>query len=156
MRRIWSVLVVAGLLICLSANQTAAQRRGVGLGVIIGEPTGISLKSWLSSSTALAMAAAWSFSDYEAFQVHLDYVLHHPRLVEPNFPFYYGIGGRLKLHDTHADKNDAHFGVRIPLGLTYLFRDVPLDMFIEVVPILDLVPDTDVTLNAAVGMRFYF
>lgn len=155
MKRVW-VIVFFSLALCLSANQVFAQRQGVGLGVIVGEPTGLSLKSWFSSSTALDLAAAWSFGDYEAFQFHLDYVFHHPRLIEANFPFYYGLGGRLKLKDTHDDESDAHIGVRFPLGLVYLFREAPLDFFIEVVPILDLAPETDVNLNAAVGMRFYF
>ena len=155
MKRIW-IIAIFFLLLCLSKNQVFAQQQGVGLGVIIGEPTGLSLKSWMSSSTALDLAAAWSFGDYDAFQIHLDYVFHHPRLVEANFPFYYGFGGRLKLKDTNDDESDAHIGVRFPLGLVYLFRDAPLDFFIEVVPILDLAPETDVNLNAAVGMRFYF
>ncbi|MDY0093534.1 MAG: DUF3996 domain-containing protein [Candidatus Vecturithrix sp.] len=144
------------LLFCFVNNQAFAQRQGVGLGVIVGEPTGLSLKSWMSASTALNLAAAWSFEKYGAFQVHLDYVFHHPRLVEPNLPFYYGLGGRLKLKDSGSDDNDAHLGIRLPLGLVYLFREVPLDFFIEVVPVLDLAPETAVNLNAALGMRFYF
>lgn len=156
MRKI-GIMFFVFLLLCVPAKQASAQGQGVGLGVIIGEPTGISLKSWVSASTALDLAAAWSFTDYEAFQFHLDYVFHHPRLVETNLPFYYGLGGRLKLKDNDDDdEDDAHIGVRFPLGLTYLFRNAPLDFFIEAVPVLDLAPETEVNVNAAIGMRFYF
>ncbi len=144
------------LLFCFVNNQVFAQRQGVGLGVIVGEPTGLSLKSWMSASTAFNLAAAWSFEEYGAFQVHLDYVFHHPRLLESNLPFYYGLGGRLKLKDSGGNDSDAHLGIRLPLGLAYLFREAPLDFFIEVVPVLDLAPETVVNLNAALGMRFYF
>jgi hypothetical protein len=37
-----------------------------------------------------------------------------------------------------------------------LFSGTPLDIFFELVPILDLVPDTDVELNASVGLRYWF
>jgi hypothetical protein len=65
-------------------------------------------------------------------------------------PFYYGIGGRIKTSD------DARIGVRVPLGLAYLFQNVPVDIFLEVVPILDLTPKTDFRINAALGARYFF
>ncbi len=134
-------IFVSLLLFCFVNNQVSAQRQGAGLGVIVGEPTGLSLKSWrLSASTAFNLAAAWSSEEYGAFQVHLDYVFHHPRLLESNLPFYYGLGGRLKLKDSVGNDSDAHLGIRLPLGLAYLFREAPLDFFIEVVPVLDLLP----------------
>jgi len=37
-----------------------------------------------------------------------------------------------------------------------LFADTPLDIFVEVVPVLDLVPDTDLDFNGAVGIRYIF
>jgi hypothetical protein len=40
--------------------------------------------------------------------------------------------------------------------LTYIFQSAPVDIFFEVVPILDLVPDTEFDLNAALGARFFF
>ena len=41
------------------------------------------------------------------------------------------------------------------VGLSYMFADAPFDLFVEIVPILDLVPDTDFDLNAAIGVRWY-
>ena len=51
---------------------------------------------------------------------------------------------------------DDDIGIRIPIGLSYMFGDDPFDIFVEVVPILDLVPDTDFDLNAAIGFRWFF
>ncbi|MBP2681688.1 MAG: hypothetical protein H6Q78_1551, partial [Candidatus Krumholzibacteriota bacterium] len=45
---------------------------------------------------------------------------------------------------------------RVPVGLTYIFDGAPLDIFFEIVPILDLIPDTEFDANAAIGIRFYF
>jgi hypothetical protein len=130
-----------------------AQDKGVGLGIIVGEPTGVSFKYWTSSTTAFDAALAWSFIDDGAFHIHADYILHSFNLIrvpEGKLPFYYGIGGRLKT------SSDTRLGVRVPLGLAYLFQNAPVDIFLELVPILDLIPKTGFSLNAAIGARYFF
>lgn len=125
-----------------------------GLGLILGEPTGVSAKLWLGGRNAFTAAAAWSFANETAFHVHGDYLWHffdRVRIEEGQLPLYVGVGGRIK------DRNeDADVGVRFPLGATYLFEDAPLDVFLEVVPILEVAPDSDLRLNAATGVRYYF
>ncbi|HEX9654223.1 MAG TPA: hypothetical protein VGA99_10980 [bacterium] len=145
----------------LLPNFAAAQNRGFGIGIILGEPTGISLKNWLSPSSALDFAVAWSFERYNSFTIHADYLKHNFRLIrveKGTLPFYYGIGGRIKLKDEDAPANDdeARLGARVPAGLAYHFENVTLDVFIEVVPILELVPSTDFTIGAAIGIRYFF
>jgi hypothetical protein len=147
------IKLVIVLTILLFTNNINAQNRGAGLGLIIGEPTGFSFKYWMSSTTAVDAALAWSFVDDGAFHVHADYILHSfdlIRIPEGKMPFYYGIGGRLKT------SHDARLGVRVPLGLAYLFQRAPIDIFLEVVPILDLTPKTDFRINAALGARYFF
>lgn len=131
----------------------SAQDKQIGAGIIIGEPTGISFKYWTGATTAFDAALAWSFLDEGAFHIHADYIFHNFTLIrisEGKLPFYYGIGGRIKT----AEK--FQFGVRVPLGLAYIFVDVPVDIFLEVVPILDLAPKTDFRINAALGARYFF
>jgi hypothetical protein len=142
-------------MILWSAVASAAGGGDFGLGIILGEPTGISGKLWISANSAVDGAAAWSLGNNEALHLHADYLLHNFSLIEVEkgrLPFYYGIGGRIRF----ADVGDDFIGVRIPVGLTYLFESAPLDIFLEVVPILDLAPDTDFDLNAAVGARYFF
>lgn len=139
--------------------------------MIIGEPTGLSVKSWLSPLTAIDAAAAWSFTNHDAFQLHLDYLLHNENILKTDelsgrLLLYYGIGGRFKFSEedppederrrNSSDDIEAIAGVRIPLGITYLFRKSPFDLFIEVVPTLDVAPETEFDLDAAIGVRFYF
>ncbi len=52
--------------------------------------------------------------------------------------------------------NDAMIGIRVPLGLAFLPATAPLEFFLEIVPILDVLPDTDFDINGAIGVRFYF
>jgi len=125
----------------------------MGAGVILGEPTGVSLKYWLTESTALDAGLAWSFVDENAFQIQADYLIHNFNLIKVEkgkLPFYFGIGGRLKF------STDVILGVRVPLGLDYIFSDEPIDIFLEFVPILDLLPKTDFTIGAAIGGRYFF
>jgi hypothetical protein len=163
---------IAGILLLgLSAGGAPLQGGdGFGLGIILGEPTGISMKTWLTRLTAIDAAAAWSFSDHDAFQIHLDYLMHNENVLRTDelsgrLLLYYGIGGRFQFHEDHwdgdrredrPDDDDSRAGVRIPVGITYLFRSSPFDLFIEVVPTLDVAPDTEFDLDAAIGGRFYF
>ncbi len=134
-------------------NITDAQKRGFGVGIIIGEPTGLSFKSFISGTTAIDGAAAWSFSDHHsAFHLHVDYLVHSYDLInvqKGRLPFYFGIGARVKAAD------DAQFGVRIPVGLSYEFQSFPSDIFLELAPIMDLAPATKFRMNGAIGIRFY-
>jgi hypothetical protein len=141
------------LLVLIFISNTNAQSNGIGVGLIVGEPTGISGKYWTGSTTAFDAGLAWSFIDENAFQIHADYIFHNMRLItisDGKLPFYYGIGARLKT------ATDIQLGVRVPLGLAYLFRNAPIDIFIEVVPILDLIPKTDFQISIALGARYFF
>lgn len=141
------------IFILLFSSAVHTQNKGVGVGIIAGEPTGLSFKYWLSDKTALDAALAWSFIDGGAFQIHADYIIHNFFLVsvpEGKLPFYYGIGARLKT------SSESTLGVRVPLGLAYLFQNAPIDIFFEIVPILDVLPKTDFNLNAAIGGRYFF
>jgi hypothetical protein len=144
------LVVLMALLMC---GSVLAQDNGFGLGIIIGEPTGLSCKGWTGSRSAIDFAVAWSFEREAAVHLHGDLLWHNFGAVEAergDINFYYGIGGRVKFED------DGRVGVRVPLGLGYIFDSAPLDFFLEIVPILDLAPKTDFGLNAAMGMRYYF
>lgn len=121
----------------------------------------MSAKKWLNNN-AIDAALAWSFDDRGAFQLHADYLSHReiPGISKHLYgwlPFYVEVGGRVKLDEgnrKHGGNNRA--GKRVPLGVTYLFENAPLDLFIEVVPLLDVAPQTDFGLDTAAGIRFYF
>ena len=144
--------ILTGLFI-LSSIQIHAQDSGTGLGIIVGEPTGLSLKMWTGSNSAFDAAAAWSFSGDGQLHLHADYLRHSFDIFDVNkgkLPLYYGLGAKVVL------KNETVIGARVPVGLAYIFEDSPLDIFFEVVPGLDLTPSTDFAINGGVGIRYYF
>jgi hypothetical protein len=136
-------------------SQLSAQTSSgdLGLGIIVGEPTGISGKMFMGGNTALDFGAAWSFGKNASLHLHADYLIHRFDLIEVDrgrLPFYYGIGGRLRLAD------DAQVGIRIPVGLSYYLENDPLEIFFEIVPVLDLTPGTGFSGNGGFGVRYYF
>ena len=138
------------------AQSGTAQEGRFGLGIIAGEPTGPCFKLWTSERTAIDGAAAWSFAKNAGLHMHADYLFHDFDLIEVEkgrLPLYYGIGGRVRFAEGDRDNKS---GIRIPVGLAYLVETAPLDIFFEIVPILDLAPDTELDFNAALGVRYFF
>lgn len=154
MRKSRNIAFLCLIGIFLLAGPTAVEgSKGWGIGVILGEPTGLSLKFWSSRATAIDAAAAWSFKGEGKFHLHMDYLFHNYRVFKVKrgkLPLYFGIGGRVKFEE------ETRVGIRIPVGVCYLFRNQPLDIFFEIVPVLDLTPETDFDINASVGVRFFF
>lgn len=159
------ILLMVILLSMYCSMATAATNDGFGIGIIAGEPTGISVKKWLSRDRALDGAVAWSFTDNSSLQIHADYLVHNFDLLKTGsvggkLPLYAGIGARVKLqsHDDRKGRNydDTLVGVRVPLGISYLFAKAPVDLFLEIVPVLDLIPGSSLSLNGALGARYYF
>jgi hypothetical protein len=152
LKKIW----LLGLTLLLLPLLSLARDGAFGLGVILGDPTGLSWKVWTGSKTAFAGAAAWSLGRRDFFHPHVDYLFHKENLIRVSkgrLPFYYGVGVRfLFREDDQSDK----VGIRFPLGLEYLFVSPSLGVFLEFVPIFDLSPKTAVDLNGAIGVRYYF
>ena len=136
-----------------SSVRIAAPDRSFGLGVLFGEPTGIGLKYWMGSRTAIDGGIAWSFSGDDSLHIHLDYLLHNFSLIKVKkgkLALYDGIGGRFK------DEEESRIGIRIPVGIDYISEDVPMDVFFELAPVLDFVPGTEISLMGCLGIRYFF
>ncbi len=129
-----------------------------GLGAIIGEPTGISVKMWLDQTHAIDGAFAWSLSGPNALHIQSDYLVHELsffRLGRYPMNLYYGAGGRLSSY-SGKNKSSSGLGARAPLGMAYQFRKPAVELFAEVAAILELTPSTEAFFNVGFGGRFYF
>jgi hypothetical protein len=150
-------LALFSIVLLAVAHPAAAQdTKKVGLGFILGEPTGLDLKIWLANQHALEFGAAWSLSDNDEFHLQGDYLFHKFDVFDittgDEFPLFFGVGLRMIL----VDHFDDVVGIRFPVGLAYIFADYPFDIFGEIVPILDIAPDSDFDLEGAIGARFWF
>lgn len=151
--------LIAVITLILSSTTVLAED-GFGVGIIVGEPTGFSVKKWIGKDRAIDGAAAWSLSGDHSLQIHADYLFHNFDLIRPGningrLPVYFGIGGRTSFNDS-SHNHDTLVGVRLPVGISYLPAKAPVEMFIELAPIMDIVPSTDLEISAALGIRYYF
>ena len=145
-------LVLFSLSVLVCAQEANAKFE---LGVIVGEPTGLSFKTYINSRNAVDLAAAWSYSGADRLSLHGDYLWFNYKAFDTKeaarTPLYYGIGARLKFED------QSSIGVRFPLGIQFFLKNAsPLTVFMEAAPILELAPDTELELSAAFGLRFIF
>jgi len=138
-----------GFFLCVLFFSTGSFAR-TGVGVVLGSPTGISLRISKSPKKALAFASGWS---RDTFYLHGDALFYRSDFIkweEGDVLFYWGGGIRVRFAD------ETKGGFRIPLGLDYEFEEEPLNIFFEIVPVLNLTPETDFTLDAAIGIRYLF
>ena len=150
MKKAALILIILGCLAGLSFGQNGK----IGLGIILGEPTGLSAKLWTGDTTAFDAGAAWSFVNGGTFfQIHGDFLFHNFEFfnVETGkMALYYGFGGRVKFTD------ETIVSVRVPFGISYQFKKTAIEIFLEVVPMLDLIPATEVGVAGGAGFRYYF
>ena len=152
MRKLLPAIVLILLLITFENNY--AQDKGLGLGIIIGEPTGLSGKYWLNTNNALDFGLAYSFvRKNSAVSLHADYLYHAFDVIKSDyrFPVYYGFGARLRL----VDGDDNALGARGVIGVVWLSDKLPIDVFLELVPVFNLFPSTSLNLDMGFGARFY-
>jgi STE24 endopeptidase len=163
--RKFALLAIGLLLTSLSARAGIPEPRQTGVGVVLGEPTGLSGKLWRDRKHAFDAAFAYSFDDF--LLVSGDYLFHFDSSLQADFKPYVGIGGLFyvsTLSDKHRrhgfgdDGTAAGIGLRIPLGIEWLSRDpeLPIGVYLEVVPGVGIVPNSFGFIEGGIGARYYF
>jgi hypothetical protein len=156
---------------------------------VVGEPTALSAKYWMSGTTALDFGLGWGMGyhrydhdcwdngyynrntkycndlgynyryrndryGYRGLHFHADYLMHNFNLIRTSekFPIYYGPGLDLNFWNYGG----TEIGFRGVVGIAWMPRSAPVDLFFELAPVLVLLPGTDLDMNAGLGGRFYF
>lgn len=137
------------VVVCLGNGASVAQDKKLGVGVVLGLPTGFSAKYW--QSPALAYQGVLGGA-YGGLAVGGDYLVHSKPFKDPDLAFYYGPGvfvGGAKRTGASA------LAVRGAFGLTYIFPRHPFDVAVEVSPVLFLTPLSGVAVTVGLAFRFY-
>ena len=151
------------VLVCFCMIQTHdswAQTKNWGIGLRLGDPTGVTAKKYMGASNALELALG---SDYRGggleFLAH--YLFHFPINDAPGLDWYYGFG--VQIEDDHLDDRDrgrddqTEFGADGVIGLEFTFAQDRLSAFMEGILFLELVDDPfDLELDAGIGLRYNF
>lgn len=149
------IVFIIFIFLLLTNDNSYCQDKNLGIGIIFGEPTGISGKYWTSPTNAWDFALGYSFvNDKNMFSFHIDYLYHIKDLIKAKYrvPFYYGFGGRFRFHNNES----SSIGARGVAGLVMLLDEIPVDIFVEFVPVFTLFPKTSLNFDAAIGTRYYF
>jgi len=136
--------------VLLGCAHSSGQTGRYGLGLVVFEPTGLSGKAWLNRSKALDAAIGWSSLPGRHLHLHADYLFYYYPFHSDSrvdFSFYLGAGGKM-IFQKH---NHAWF--RVPLGIDFLSKKSPLNIFFEVVPSFNF---TELDFLGAIGVRYTF
>ena len=143
----------------LSINNKMSLGSRFGLGVILGEPTGLTMKGYVSPVVALDLIASWSFVD-DAITIIGDVTwdVTDVAIQSTTFsmPFYLGAGIKVGFVRGGKNKGKEIVGARVPVGLAMQFTRIPLEAFVEVAPGMEFTPATEFDFTGGLGARFYF
>jgi len=148
-------LLILFLLILFATNALAFERKGFGIGIMAGDPSGLTAKFMMDNTSGIDFAVGWSTSGSDEYYFSSDYLFHLydvVKIAELVSPLYLGGGIRY----INREKGENKFGLRIPVGIEFLFLNNRLGAFGEVVPLMDLKPDTEFDMEFGIGIRFFF
>ncbi len=145
-----------------------------GLGVELGEPTGLTGKWFYSSNKAIdfGIGDIYDYYDYRGLYLYGDHLWHPVNLATTSsfeLPFYVGVGAALWRWDDYRyapgiDYQGTSMGVRVPLGIDFDFNNSPLDIYVQIVPSAYLFFDTPmgydhtgyIIVDGSAGIRYWF
>ena len=159
--------LVIPFIVFLATNSLAIERKKFGIGVIAGDPDGITGKYMMKNSRAIDAGFGWKTKGNNEYHIYGDYLFYKYVFIKVplgKLPLYFGGGARYITYRENEDekkkkgenKKDDKFGIRIPVGIEYLFWNSSLGIFLELVPVLNLTPDTDFEFESGIGIRFFF
>lgn len=144
-------LVALSMMGCKLSKAHASQGE-FGLGISIFQPTGLTAKLKLSPTNALATTLGWS-------QNHLtvtgDYHAYVFKIEESssNLDVFTHLGLGVHLSDQSGHQR---LGLRVPMGASLEFQEIPVELGTEVAPVLGLFPATRFFFDLAVTARYFF
>ena len=154
MRKLLLTTVVFGIVV---AARPAPARADFGLGLFLGEPTGLDLKLGLGHRSDLDIVLGFSHLNTDsAGYGHVTYLVT-PVVAQADavvVPLRIGIGGAV-----YGPSGDLSIGVRAPLELGLRLRRTPLEFYGKIALVLVFIdPANDVfsDLQGGVGFRLYF
>jgi len=151
------------LLMCFVAGIASAQRGATGFGIILGDPTGLTLKHWVSRDQAITASLGGSY--FGAPRIGVDYLWHFNAFRSSVVLLYGDVGVAVGLGKgvrwwgdrgyKYYDRDETRLGVRGMFGVSVLPRGVPLEFFLEFGPLIGIAPGFGSAIDVGLGMRFY-
>ena len=172
MTALFAVSLLAAIVRPAAATEVGYSRK-FGLGVVIGDPTGLSAKCWIAPTNALDFGLGfWGYGvnnrcveqrnctryGYSNGTFNMDY-LWQSNIVrgQAQLDWHIGAGGRADLGGRLQRRLLRPSRARAPLGLDLMFNNPGfLEVFFEIAPAFVLVPGFWFEIEGGLGVRFYF
>jgi hypothetical protein len=155
MNRCARFLLLAGFF-ALAPLAAQAKDAMSGLGVVMGDTTGVTFKSYLSRHWAFDVAAglASGYDVWPGISTHADAMWTDEMVKVPEgaLLFYFG-GGVFWAQDTYTR---VETGLRGLTGAEYFFHQSPWAVYVELAPTLVMTHSPGLHLHGALGARYYF
>jgi hypothetical protein len=162
MIRAFAAVAVAVVVVVVTTTAVAAEpqrpRGAFGLGLSVGDPTGITAELYPRSpgvGQAVEVTLGLDAFDDNNVYAHVQwkyYVADLVRGAQVDIPVYLGIGPWI------ADYGDIAVGARAPFGAAFEFKRAPIQVFLELALYVAVIADDsgDAGVGAALGFRYFF
>ena len=147
------ILTVFSLIISAFPVHAEIKPSDYGVGLMAGSPSGATFKYWLTKASAVDAGMGIIGEQFALTSTYLwhDFsLIPKPASWDCDLPFYIGAGARLRF------TSDPRFGARTIIGISYIPHSKPLEFFGELGPFFRFTPDVGLSLDGAVGFRYYF
>jgi hypothetical protein len=140
--------------------------KSFGIGVMVGEPTGLTLKLWTQRDIAIAISIGNSY--FGSLRIGADYLWHFNAFNSSIVNLYAGPGIAVGIGESggwwyknknkywYKGENETAVGIRGILGMNIVPRNSPIEIFGEIGLMIGILPMTHTNGEGSVGIRFYF
>jgi len=142
------------------AQAQGPEGKSFGFGILLGTPLGATVKLWTAPDQAFVGDIGASY--FGPLRIQADYLWHFSPFHSYIVKMYAGPGLALAFgssNDRFFDDEDnaSHLGVgaRVMFGINIIPERTPVEIFLEVGPMIAFVPAVGVGIDGGVGIRFY-
>lgn len=148
------------LILFLHVGSANASTPRLGLGFILGNPTGFSANyRLLPKNRSIDVALAFDLINHSIINLHTTYLWHYPNAMQVSGQYlgwYYGLGAKLQTKRKINPNDEISFGPRASLGVNFPLEKGRFDLFGETALTMNIFPRTNAILDLAIGGRIYF
>lgn len=159
-------ILLLSLIISGNIYSQSPQGKNFGFGIILGEPTGLTLKYWSQRDNAFVFDIGASY--FGSPRIGVDYLWHFNAFDSDVAKLYAGLGGAVGIGEGkgfwYRDKKEGFYfrsgnalglGVRGVFGVNFIPRASPIELFFEVGALVGITPEFGSAADVGLGIRFY-
>jgi len=158
-----SRIIVIIFFMVFALNYANAQNKNFGFGFVLGDPTGFSFKFGLGGNNAIS--AVLGGSSFGTPRIGADYLWYYNSFNSSIVELYFGPGAALGFGHSHEwywhddnkyyEHNDLSLGARMIIGINVVPPRTPLEIYLELGPMIEVVPDFHSDVEVGLGVRFF-